>query len=324
VTAFAFLRSLDSVPASLRGGVVAIGNFDGCHRGHQTVLAEARQLAEKAGKPSILLTFEPHPRDVFAPEPFLFRLSDGEQKARLAAALGFSGIAILPFSRTLASVEAEAFVRSYLVDALGASAVVVGADFHFGRGRAGTPEFLRQAGRHHGFFVNQVELVTDGDEAISSSLIREALEKGEVDRANHLLGYHWMVEGTVIKGDQRGRTLGFPTANFALPANSHLAEGVYAVRVKLGNRLFDGVAGHGKPMFDNTQPPFEAHILDFDEDIYGSHIQVALVCHLRANIQFDGVEGLISQMNKDKLKAREVLGQAKPISELDRHLGFII
>ncbi len=312
------------MPPSLKGGVVAIGNFDGCHRGHQHILNEANRLAREAGTPSILLTFEPHPRDVFAPEPFLFRLSDGEQKARLAAALGFTGIVIMPFSRSLAAVEAEAFVKDYLVEALGASAVVVGSDFHFGRARAGTPRYLREAGERHGFAVHQLDLIGEGDEAISSTRVREALKAGEITRANALLGYHWIVEGTVIKGDQRGRTLGFPTANFSLPGTSGLAEGVYTIRVKLGNRLFNGVAGHGKPTFDNTHPPFEAHILDFDEDIYGAYIEVAMVSHLRQNFHFAGVDALIAQMNRDKLRAREILAKEKPLSELDRHLGFII
>ncbi len=324
MTAFSFLRSLDAVPPSLRGGVVVIGNFDGCHRGHQHIFVAARTLAETSGKPPVMVTFEPHPRDVFAPEPFLFRLTDGEQKARLAAAFGFSGIVILPFSPALAAVEAEDFTRSYLVDALGASVVVVGADFHFGKGRAGTPEFLRTAGKRYGFEVRQLDLISENDEPISSSRVRRALEKGDVERANALLGYRWMVEGTVIMGDQRGRKLGFPTANFALPANSRLAESVYAVRVKLGNRLFDGIAGHGRPMFDNTQPPFEVHILDFDEDIYGAHIEVAIIAHLRQNFRFDGVDALIAQMNKDKTEARDMLAKIKPLSDLDRHLGFII
>ena len=324
MSAFSFLRSLDAVPPALKGGVVVIGNFDGCHRGHQHIFNKARELAAEGNKPLVMVTFEPHPRDVFAPEPFMFRLTDGEQKARLAAAFGFKGIVIMPFSHVLAAVEAEEFVKAYFVDALGAADVVVGADFHFGRARAGTPAFLRDAGKRHGFAVHQLDLVGDEGDAISSSRVREALEAGNVTRANELLGYHWIIEGTVIMGDQRGRTLGYPTANFALPANSRLAEGVYAVRVKLGNRLFDGVAGYGKPMFDNTQPPFEAHIFDFAEDIYGAHIEVALVCHIRGNIQFSGLDALIEQMNKDSAKAHEILAAARPLSELDRQLGFII
>jgi len=323
VPAFHVLRGLDQVPVPLKGAVVAIGNFDGCHRGHQHVFERATALARQTGKPSVMLTFEPHPRDVFAPEAFMFRLSDGEQKARLAAALGFDGIVVMPFSKALAAVEAEDFVASFLVDALAASAVVVGSDFHFGKGRAGTPQFLAEAGRRHGFAVVQLHLIGDADEIISSSRIRDALTRGETARANALLGYHWVVEGTVIVGDRRGRELGYPTANFALPANAQLAQGVYAVRLRLGNRLLDGVASYGKPMFDNVQPPFEVHIFDFDEDIYGAYVEVALVDHIRGQMTFDGLQPLISQMHDDSLAARKILLDAKPLSDLDRHLGFI-
>jgi riboflavin kinase / FMN adenylyltransferase len=281
-------------------------------------------MAKANGRPSVMVTFEPHPRDVFAPKPFLFRLTDGEQKARLAAALGFDGIVVLPFTPTLAAVEAEDFVTRFLIEALKVSEVVVGADFHFGRGRAGTPQFLKDAGSRHGFGVHVFDLLASGVGAISSSRIREALKAGETAAANQLLGYHWLVEGTVIAGDKRGRELGFPTANFALPANSDLAQGVYAVRVKLGNRIMDGVAAYGKPMFDNVQPPFEAHIFDFDEDIYGSHIAITLIDFLRGQQKFDGLDQLITQMNIDSQKARDILAMVKPLSDLDRQLGVII
>lgn len=323
MSAFHVLRGLDCVPSALEGAVVAIGNFDGFHTGHQRVLAEALAAAQRTDKPAVILTFEPHPRDVFSPEPVMFRLSDGEQKARLAAAFGFDGIVVMPFSRALASVEAEDFVSRFIVDALKASAVVVGADFHFGKGRGGSPAFLAEAGPRHGFEVHQLELLTDEAEPVSSSRIREALEQGNTRLANRLLGYHWVVEGTVIEGDRRGRELGYPTANFALPANSRLAQGIYAVRLRLGNRLLDGVASYGKPMFDNTQPPFEAHIFDFDEDIYGSHIEVALIEHIRGQMTFNGLDELIAQMNADSEKARQVLKNATPISPLDAQMGFI-
>ncbi len=323
MSAFHVLRGLEEVPAALKSAVVAIGNFDGCHRGHQHVFSAARKAADEAGVPALVLTFEPHPRDVFAPEPFMFRLTDGEQKARLAAGLGFDGIVVMPFSRALAAVEAEDFVKRFLVDALSASGVVVGADFHFGKGRAGSPAFLAEAGQRYGFTVTQLELLGDTGDVISSSRIRDALTAGETALANRLLGYHWVVEGTVITGDKRGRTLGYPTANFALPANSKLAQGIYAIRIRLGNRLLDGVASFGKPMFDNTQPPFEAHIFDFDEDIYGAHIEVALIDHIRGQMTFDGLDALIAQMNADCHKARQVLAEAAPLSPLDRQLGFI-
>jgi len=307
VPAFHVLRGLDEVPASVRGAVIAIGNFDGCHRGHQHVFSAANDLAEKMGAPSVMLTFEPHPRDVFAPEPFMFRLSDGEQKARLAVALGFDAVVIMPFSRVLAAVEAADFVSQFLVDALGASAIVVGADFHFGRARAGTPKYLAEAGMANGFAVHQLDLIGDESEPISSSRIRDALIAGETATANRLLGYHWVVEGTVIEGDKRGRELGYPTANFALPAHSGLAQGVYAVRLKLGNRLLDGVAAYGKPMFDNVQPPFEVHIFDFDEDIYGRYIHVDFIARLRGQEKYERVEDLVAQMHLDADNARSIL-----------------
>lgn len=324
MSAFHVLRGLDKVPPALKNGVIAIGNFDGCHRGHQHIFATAQAKAKSEGRPLIMLTFEPHPRDVFAPEPFLFRLSEGEQKARLAAALGFDGIVVMPFGPTLAAVEADGFVKCFLVDALEASQVVVGADFHFGKARAGTPEFLSAAGEKYGFGVHRLDILESEGASISSSRIREALKTGEVAQANRLLGYHWLLEGTVISGDKRGRELGFPTANFALPANSDLAQGVYAVRIKLGNRILDGVAAYGKPMFDNVQPPFEAHIFDFDEDIYGSHIAVTLVDFIRGQIKFDGLEQLITQMSIDSDKARDILAKVQPLSEIDRQMGVII
>lgn len=324
LTAFHVLDGLADVPDDLKGAVVAIGNFDGFHRGHQRVFAAAAGVAHANRKPLVMLTFEPHPRDVFAPQPVLFRLTDGKQKTRLAEAFGFAGIVIMPFSRDLASVEAEDFVQRFLIDALAASAVVVGADFHFGKGRGGTPEFLADAGTRHGFEVHQLNLLEDNDEPVSSSRIRDALTAGRLDKANRLLGYHWIVEGMVIEGDKRGRELGYPTANFALPTNSHLAQGVYAVKLKLGDRLLNGVASYGKPMFDNAQPPFEVHIFDFDEDIYGELIEVALISHIRGQMTFDGLEGLIAQMDLDSANARKALKATAPLSDLDRHLGFII
>jgi len=317
------LRGLDDVPPQLQKGVVAIGNFDGCHLGHQRIFAAATTLAKANNAPALALTFEPHPRDVFAPEPFMFRLTDGDQKARLAKAFGFDGIIILPFNRDLASVEAEKFVQQFFIDALQTTAIVVGEDFHFGKGRGGTPEFLAHAGTRHGFAVHQLNLLEDTQEPVSSSRIRAALNKGDLDKANRLLGYHWIVEGTVIEGDKRGRELGYPTANFRLPDNSQLAQGIYAVRLKLGDRLLEGAASFGKPMFDNTQPPFEVHIFDFDEDIYGEKIEVALISFIRGQMTFDGIEGLIQQMDADCAKARVALKNVKPISGLDGELGFI-
>lgn len=319
---FARLSSLADLPTHLRGAFVAIGNFDGLHRGHQSIIAALRDRAEAAGVPALMLTFEPHPRDVFAPAPFMFRLTQGDAKARLAQAMGLDGIIILPFDRAFSQNEAEDFVETMLVAQLGVRGVIVGADFHFGRQRRGTPAFLRAAGERLDFAVETLDLMDEGEEPISSSRIRAALSEGAVGAANRLLGYHWFFDGCVVKGDQRGRELGFPTANTMTPTGFQLAQGVYAVRARLGSRLLDGVAAYGKPMFDNQLPPFETHLFDFDEDIYGQTLAVALVGHIRGQEVFSGLDELIDAMDRDRSKARAMLAEAQPISFLDRELGY--
>jgi riboflavin kinase/FMN adenylyltransferase len=322
MSSFIRLADLDHVPPGLRGAYVAIGNFDGFHRGHQSVIATLKARAAEAGVPAMVLTFEPHPRDVFAPSPFMFRLTDGDAKARLAEAFGIDAIAILNFDRAFSQIEAEDFVSRFLVDALGVTGVIVGSDFHFGRQRRGTPSFLKAAGDTHGFAVETLDLMDEGDEVISSSRIRAALSEGAVAAANRLLGYHWFFDGCVVKGDQRGRELGYPTANTMTHASFQLAQGVYAVRARLGTRLFDGVAAFGKPMFNNQRPPFETHLFDFDEDIYGQTISVALLGHIRGQEVFAGLDDLVAAMDRDSRKARDLIAKAKPLGELDMKLGF--
>ena len=322
MTGFLRLNSLDAVPASLRGAYVAIGNFDGFHRGHQSVFDQLKHRAAQAGVPAVVLTFEPHPRDVFAPNPFMYRLTDGNAKARLAEAIGLDGIVVLNFDRAFSQIEAEDFVSQFLVGALGVTGVIVGSDFHFGRQRRGTPAFLAAAGQAQGFAVEVLDLLDEGSEVISSSRIRAALSEGDVAAANRLLGYHWFMQGCVVKGDQRGRELGYPTANTVTHDNFQLAQGVYAVRARLGERVFDGVAAYGKPMFNNQRPPFETHLFDFSEDIYGQTIVVCLVDHIRGQEVFSGLDELITAMNRDSNKARKILAEARPLSELDKKLGF--
>lgn len=322
VSDFVRLSSLADLPASLRGAYVAIGNFDGMHRGHQTIIAALRRRAAAAGVPALMLTFEPHPRDVFAPAPFMFRLTEGDAKARLAQALGLDGIVILPFDTPFSQVEAEDFVADILVRDLGVRGVIVGADFHFGRQRRGTPNFLKGEGERLGFAVETLDLMDEGDEVISSSRIRAALSEGAVTAANRLLGYHWFFEGCVVKGDQRGRDLGYPTANTRTPNGFQLAQGVYAVRARLGDRLLDGVAAYGKPMFDNQRPPFETHLFDFNQDIYGQTLAVCLVGHIRGQEVFKGLDELIAAMDRDSRKARDMIGKCNALGELDEKLGF--
>jgi riboflavin kinase/FMN adenylyltransferase len=319
---FIRLQNLDAMPAALKGGIVAIGNFDGFHRGHQHVFAALKARARAEGRPAVVLTFEPHPRDVFAPAPFMFRLTDGEAKARLAEALGLDGIVILPFDRAFSRLAAEEFVRRVLIEGLAVKGVVIGADFHFGHDRRGTPDFLRAALGSRGCTVEVLDLVADSQEAISSSRIRAALGAGELDRANALLGYHWFIEGTVISGDRRGRELGFPTANIAEPVGFGLALGVYAVRGIVDGRRLDGVASYGKPMFADQRPPFETHFFDFAEDIYGKRVSVALIAHIRGQKVFSGLDELIAAIAEDSQAARAALARAEPLGDLDRRLGF--
>lgn len=321
---FIRLDGLSSVPQALKGAMVAIGSFDGIHRGHQSVLERLKAQARARNAPAVMLTFEPHPRDVFAPTPGIFRLTPPDVKAALCRALGLDGIVLMPFSRELSLVEPEDFVANYLVKALRISGAVIGADFQFGHNRRGTPDFLRASGHVHGFSVDILELLPEGENAVSSSRIRAALGDGDVKTANGLLGYHWFFGGEVIKGDQRGRTLGFPTANIATRSSFGLAQGIYAVRARLGDRVLDGVSSFGKPMFDNQLPPFETYLFDFDEDIYGQTLEVALVGHVRGQEIFKGLDELIAAIARDSAEAKLALAECGAISELDKRLGFFI
>lgn len=319
---FVQLTGLDAVPPGLRRGALAIGNFDGFHRGHQHVFAELRARAARRGVPAMLMTFEPHPRDVFSPHPVIFRLTPPEAKARLSAALGLDGLVVLPFTREFSRVEAEDFVQRFLIQALDVSHVVVGEDFHFGHNRRGTPQFLRQAGIDNGFVVETLDMIDSGSGPISSSRVREALRRGELDDANRMLGYHWFLEGPVVEGDRRGRELGYPTANLAMPPVFGLAQGVYAVRGLVDGRRLDGVAAYGKPMFDNQLPPFETFFFDFSGDIYGQHLTVALLGRIRGVEVFSGLPELIAAMDRDSTEAKRIIAAASPLGELDRRLGF--
>lgn len=321
--AFSLIEDISQFPAHLRGATIAIGNFDGCHRGHQAVFNAAKEKAQREGKPALVLTFEPHPRDVFAPKPFMFRLTERDQKARLVEALGFDGIIVMPFDKELAGKTAEEFVSDFLVDSIDVSAVAVGADFHFGKARAGTPEFLKNAGAQHGFDVKICGMLDDGEEPVSSSRVRDALREGDVPAANALLGYHFFIAGEVSHGDKRGRELGYPTANIVLSPFEGLQHGIYAVKVLHKGQSYDGVASYGRrPMFDNGKALFETHIFDFKGEIYGDKLEVAITKYLRGEKKFDGVDDLIAAMDQDSIEAKENLASEKAISDFDAQLGF--
>ncbi|KNY23721.1 bifunctional riboflavin kinase/FAD synthetase [Methylobacterium sp. ARG-1] len=307
------------VPPALSGAVAAIGNFDGVHRGHRVLVENVRAAAREAGRPAAVLTFEPHPRAYFAPDAPMFRLTSLAAKEIVFARLGLDGLIVRRFDGALAATSARAFVLAFLKGSLGLSGVVVGHDFHFGRGREGTPAVLAELCREAGLGCRIVEPVALGGETepVSSSAIRAALASGDVARANALLGYRWFVLGQVRHGDKRGRQLGFPTANVMLP-DCGLAHGIYAVRVRLGpGEIRDGVASYGRrPTFDDGAPLLEVYLFDFAGDLYGREIAVECVGYIRGEERFDSAEALIARMHIDADTARSLLAADRTSSML--------
>ena len=296
---------------ALRGATVAIGNFDGVHRGHKAVIAAALARARALGKPSAALTFEPHPRAFFNPEEPLFRLTPEVAKLRLLAATELDGAIVLTFNAELAKLSAEEFVKRVLVDRFAISGAAIGFNFHFGANRAGSPEFLQAQGTRHGFVVDIVPPLLDGGRPVSSGPIRAALAEGRLDDAAEFLGYPWFVSGTVIHGDKRGRELGFPTANLRLDSACALRHGIYAVRVAVAGQRYDGVANFGRrPMFDTGAVLLEIFLFDFAADLYDANIDVAFIAWLRDEAMFASAKDLVRQMKADSRLAREALARA--------------
>lgn len=293
-----------------RGASAAIGNFDGVHRGHQSVIQIAREAAPDA--PLGVLTFEPHPREYFAPDAPAFRLMGSKARASRLAKLGVERLYELNFNAALAALSPEAFAQEVIRDGLGLRHVVVGSDFCFGKGRAGNAQDLLRFGAEMGFGVTIAELLETGDETVSSTAIRQALSDGRPRDAAQMLGHWHRIEGVVIGGEQRGRVLGYPTANMSIDGLHPPAFGVYAVLVEVldgphkGN--YHGAASLGiRPMFDGQYPNIETFLFDFSGDLYGSTLSVGLVEFLRPELKFDGLDALIAQMDSDCLRAREIL-----------------
>ncbi|MGO9045548.1 MAG: bifunctional riboflavin kinase/FAD synthetase [Xanthobacteraceae bacterium] len=296
---------------ALHGAVVAMGNFDGVHRGHRAVIAAAQHRAAKLGKPAAVLTFEPHPRAFFIPGEPLFRLTDETTKLRLLASTGLDGAIVLTFDAALANLTADEFVARILVGRFGISGAVIGFNFHFGKNRAGSPDFLAAEGRKFGFAVDVIAPFELDGRPVSSGPIRAALAAGQLEEAATLLGFPWFVSGEVIHGDKRGRELGFPTANLSLGAACGLRHGVYAVRVAVGKRLYDGVANFGRrPMFDSGVVLLEVFLFDFGGDLYGQRIDVAFIAWIREEKFFASVDELVQAINDDSRLARTALSRA--------------
>ncbi len=291
-----------------RGASVAMGNFDGVHLGHQAVI----NVARKARAPLGIVTFEPHPRQFFAPDAPPFRLMNAEARTHRLEKLGVAQLYELPFDATLAGMEAETFVADVLVAGLGIAHVTVGADFCFGKGRKGNVGTLRRAGHQHGFGVTIADLVAQDGEEISSTAIRAALSEGRPRDAARMLGHWHRIEGAVMHGDKRGKDLGFPTANMGVEGLHLPKRGIYAVKVDVltgrHQGSYDGAASLGvRPMFGENQPNLETYIFDFDGDIYGEHLSIALIDYLRGEVKFDSLDELVAQMTADCDQAREIL-----------------
>ena len=291
-----------------RGASVAIGNFDGVHRGHQHVLT----LAKRIGVPLGIVTFEPHPRQFFQPDASQFRLMNAAARANRLRKIGIDLLVELPFDAQLAGLTARDFVKDILVDALGINHAVVGADFKFGQGRGGDADLLRELGETHRFDVTVAELLEGDGGTVSSTAIRAALSDGRARDAAEMLGHWHRIDGPVLHGEKRGRELGYPTANMELEGLHVPKPGVYAVTVEVRDGphagTYGGVANLGyRPMFERETPNLETYIFDFKGDLYGCNLSVGLVEYLRGEAKFDGLEALIKQMDADSEAARAAL-----------------
>ena len=310
------LRNGSNGSSACRNAAIAIGNFDGVHRGHQSVLQLATQAARDLGGPSAAMVFDPHPRVYFQPDLQLFRVTGSSVRAQLMSALGLDCLVVMDFNQALAQLPAEQFVTDILLGDLGVGHIVIGYDFQFGQGRRGNADLLRAMAEDHGFGVTIAEAaMTDADQsaAFSSTLIRQCLRDGRPRDAAKLLGYWWTIEGEVIRGDQRGRTIGFATANIRLEDNEVPHFGVYAVRVRpadgdgAGSECWRGVANVGRrPTFDKTDTMLEVHLFDFDRDIYGSRLLVEFIEFIRPERKFDGIDALTTQIAADGEIARSI------------------
>jgi riboflavin kinase/FMN adenylyltransferase len=308
-------QGVDSGP--LAGAVVAIGNFDGVHRGHRAVIGAALMRAGALGRKAAALTFTPHPRLFLRPQDTLFELSDECNKLRLLRATGLDGAVVMRFDAALAATSAEDFIVKILKGALGIGGAAIGFDFHFGKNRVGSPSFLAEQGARLGFAVDVVPPLEDEGRPVSSGAVRSALAAGRVVEAAELLGAPWFASGEVIHGDKRGRELGFPTANLKLRRSCGLKHGIYAVRVEVAGKRHDGVASFGRrPMFDDGAPLLEVFLFDFNGDLYGQTVDVAFIGWIRHEQKFDSIEVLKRHMTSDAAQARDALqrvGNAFPL-----------
>jgi riboflavin kinase/FMN adenylyltransferase len=306
-----WLDHRDPMPEPLRGAVIALGNFDGFHRGHQAVAGEAIRWAQAEGRPSIIATFDPHPVRFFKPDVPPFRLTTLEQRQELYLAAGATAMLVFHFDAELAGTSAEDFIAQILIERFGAHGVVTGGDFTFGKGAKGNVDLLRSLGSELGLQSRIVEAVTESEEVVSSSRIRQALRDGDPQEAARLLTRPFAIRGIVEHGDKRGRTIGYPTANVTIDNYLRPKYGIYAVtgRILATGQMLHGAANIGiRPQFEPPKELLEPHFFDFSGDLYGQEIEVAFHHFLRGEAKFDSLEALIEQMDRDCAEARRLLG----------------
>jgi riboflavin kinase/FMN adenylyltransferase len=301
------ITELKDLPQRFTNSILTLGNFDGLHRGHQELIRRVIGRAKETGGVSMVVTFRPHPLKILCPEKCPPLISIYEEKIRLFEDLGIDVLVKIPFTLAFAQMAPEAFVREVLCGMLGAREIFVGDNYRFGRGRMGTVKTLQDLGRECGFVVREVEQISLGGEVISSTKIRQLLKNGEVEHASRLLGRDYAITGVVVRGDGRGRTLGFPTANIAPKHEIIPAYGVYAVRLFVRERFYTGIANIGvRPTFGKETLSIEAYLFDFDEDLYGEEISVYFLEKIRDEKKFSCIEDLVGQIRQDIERARRI------------------
>lgn len=301
-------RGIESVQRKLKNPAITIGNFDGVHKGHQALFARVKQLAEELNGDSVVVTFDPHPLEVLFPQKAPSFITSHRHKLDLIASCGIDATIVIPFDHKFAQMSAREFVAALLVEKIGARAIVVGHDYRFGHGREGNIAFLKQLGEQYGFKVETVTGLMVNDTVVSSTAIRQMIASGKIKDANKLLGRFFEVSGTVIPGRKRGVSLGFPTANIRMPAITSPRTGVYVVEAEVDGKTYGGAANLGyNPTFGDTDLSLEAHLFDFDQDIYGKPITIRFIDRLRDERRFSGPDELAAQIKKDVDTAKKIL-----------------
>lgn len=301
-------HGLEVVEGKLKNPAITIGNFDGVHRGHQALFQKVKQWAEQLNGQSAVMTFDPHPLQVLFPKKAPTFITSHSKKLDLIAACGIDATIVIPFDHEFSQMSAREFVEIVLVEKIGVKAIIVGHDYRFGHSREGNIAFLRQLGDQHGFKVDTVSGIKINDTVVSSTAIRHMIVSGDISKANKLLGRYFEVSGAVIAGRKRGITLGFPTANIRMPALTSPRTGVYAIEAEVDGKTYGGAANLGyNPTFGDTDLSLEAHLFDFNQDIYGKQITIRFIDRLRDELRFSGADELAVQIGKDVEDAKKIL-----------------